>query len=422
MPLLTLRNARLAFGHHRLLDGAEFQLDPRERVGLIGRNGTGKSSLLKVIAGLADLDDGELWLAPGARDRVRRAGARPRRRQHRLRRRDARAGRAGPAARRLPSRSGAPRRGRTRSAPARRRRHAARPARRGRRLGARPPRRRRAVALRAAAPTRSSARCRAAAASASRWRRGWRPSPTCCCSTSRPITSTSAPSRGSKRCCRTSPARSSASPTTGASSTPSPPASSSWTAAGCASTRATSPPTRSARRDESADEAVANAKFDKVLAQEEVWIRKGIEARRTRNEGRVRRLEAAAARARGAARAPGHVNLRVDDGARSGQMVAELTACDQGLRRPGADPRLHHAHPARRPHRADRPQRRRQDHAAQADPRASSRRTPARCAAAPTSPSPTSTSCARSSTPTPPCRTPSAPAPTGSRSAASAAT
>ena len=40
-----------------------------------------------------------------------------------------------------------------------------------------------------------------------------------------------------------------------------------------------------------ADEAVLNAKFDKVLAQEEVWIRQGIKARGVRNEGRVRRLE-----------------------------------------------------------------------------------------------------------------------------------
>ena len=43
-----------------------------------------------------------------------------------------------------------------------------------------------------------------------------------------------------------------------------------------------------------ADEAVANRRFDKFWAQEEVWIRKGIEARRTRNEGRVRRLQATA--------------------------------------------------------------------------------------------------------------------------------
>jgi ABC transport system ATP-binding/permease protein len=67
MPLITLSRARLAFGHHPLLDGADFQLDPRERVGLIGRNGTGKSSLLKVLAGQADLDGGEAWTAPQAR-------------------------------------------------------------------------------------------------------------------------------------------------------------------------------------------------------------------------------------------------------------------------------------------------------------------------------------------------------------------
>ncbi len=53
MPLLTLRNAELAFGLHPLLDRANFAIEERERVGLIGRNGTGKSSLLKVIAGLA---------------------------------------------------------------------------------------------------------------------------------------------------------------------------------------------------------------------------------------------------------------------------------------------------------------------------------------------------------------------------------
>ena len=56
MPLVTLTHARLAFGHHPLLDDAEFQLDARERVGLIGRNGSGKSSLLRVIAGQAEID------------------------------------------------------------------------------------------------------------------------------------------------------------------------------------------------------------------------------------------------------------------------------------------------------------------------------------------------------------------------------
>lgn len=67
MPHLTLDNASLAFGHVPLLDRVQFQLDEGERVGLIGRNGTGKSSLLKVIAGQAKLDDGVLWISPSAR-------------------------------------------------------------------------------------------------------------------------------------------------------------------------------------------------------------------------------------------------------------------------------------------------------------------------------------------------------------------
>lgn len=67
MPYITLDNACLAFGHHALLDHAAFQLDAGERVGLIGRNGAGKSSLLKAIAGTIKLDDGSVWRAPNAR-------------------------------------------------------------------------------------------------------------------------------------------------------------------------------------------------------------------------------------------------------------------------------------------------------------------------------------------------------------------
>ncbi len=71
-------------------------------------------------------------------------------------------------------------------------------------------------------------------------------------------------------------------------------------------------------------EAVHNRKFDKFLAQEEVWIRKGIEARRTRNEGRVRRLEALRAERRARRDRVGKVGLALEEGERSGKLVVEL--------------------------------------------------------------------------------------------------
>jgi len=67
MPYITLDKASLAFGHVALLDHVDFQLDEGERVGLIGRNGGGKSSLLKVLAAQAALDDGTVWRQPSAR-------------------------------------------------------------------------------------------------------------------------------------------------------------------------------------------------------------------------------------------------------------------------------------------------------------------------------------------------------------------
>ncbi|HKZ74769.1 MAG TPA: ATP-binding cassette domain-containing protein, partial [Steroidobacteraceae bacterium] len=60
MPLLTVLDAHVAYGDHPLLDGADLSVEDGERIGLIGRNGTGKSTLLQAIAGLQALDDGEL--------------------------------------------------------------------------------------------------------------------------------------------------------------------------------------------------------------------------------------------------------------------------------------------------------------------------------------------------------------------------
>ena len=67
MALLTLLDAQLAYGDLPLLDRAAFSMEGGERIGLIGRNGTGKSSLLAVIAGRAQLDEGEARLRDGAR-------------------------------------------------------------------------------------------------------------------------------------------------------------------------------------------------------------------------------------------------------------------------------------------------------------------------------------------------------------------
>jgi ATP-binding cassette subfamily F protein uup len=75
---------------------------------------------------------------------------------------------------------------------------------------------------------------------------------------------------------------------------------------------------------ELASESASNARFDKRLAQEEVWIRKGVEARRTRNEGRVVRLEQLRRERAARRERVGRVNLQVDAGERSGKLVAEL--------------------------------------------------------------------------------------------------
>src|ERR1044071_1737906 len=67
MPLLTLDRVSIAYGHLPLLDGVSLQIDARERVAVIGRNGTGKSTLLKIISGEMAADSGSVWRQPALR-------------------------------------------------------------------------------------------------------------------------------------------------------------------------------------------------------------------------------------------------------------------------------------------------------------------------------------------------------------------
>ena len=130
------------------------------------------------------------------------------------------------------------------------------------------------------------------------------------------------------------------------------------------------------RKDEAlANEAVADEKFDKKLAEEEVWIRRGIKARRTRNEGRVRALEAMRAeRARRRAR-QGRRPAATGSERHVGANGLRGRAPDEAIRRRAGRQRFQHASGSWRSHRADRAERRGQNHAAAA----AARRAHARC-------------------------------------------
>lgn len=78
MPLFRLADVSIAFGVNALLDKANFQIDAGERVGLIGRNGEGKSTLMKIINGDIPPDSGEVWRQPALRmARLEQAPERP---------------------------------------------------------------------------------------------------------------------------------------------------------------------------------------------------------------------------------------------------------------------------------------------------------------------------------------------------------
>ncbi|OUS27471.1 ABC transporter ATP-binding protein ['Osedax' symbiont bacterium Rs2_46_30_T18] len=65
MPIIRLEKASIAFGSRPLLEKVDFIIDPGERVGLVGLNGAGKSTLMKVVTGEVHLDGGEIWVDPG---------------------------------------------------------------------------------------------------------------------------------------------------------------------------------------------------------------------------------------------------------------------------------------------------------------------------------------------------------------------
>jgi ATP-binding cassette subfamily F protein uup len=88
------------------------------------------------------------------------------------------------------------------------------------------------------------------------------------------------------------------------------------------------------KEQELASEALANARADKLLAQEEVWIRKGVEARRTRSVGRIARLEKLRALRAERRDAMGQIKLAVASGERSGKIVADLDHVSKSYDRP----------------------------------------------------------------------------------------
>ena len=89
---------------------------------------------------------------------------------------------------------------------------------------------------------------------------------------------------------------------------------------------------RSLKDEQLAQESVIQAKADKLLAGEEIWVRKGVEARRTRSQSRVRRLESLRSQRQARREQVGQVRMEVDSGTPSGKLVAEMTGVDKSFK------------------------------------------------------------------------------------------
>ena len=323
MPLLTLARARLAYGHHPLLAGADFQLDWRERVGLIGRNGEGKSTLLRVLAGMTDLDDGERRVAPDLRIGwvPQEPELEPEDTVY-----DAVAAGLGDDGRLLADYHHATATLADQATDSQRLAaidalHARLDAIGGWALGNRIDTVLSRLALAPDAPI---------AALSGGWKKRValaralviepeillldEPTNHLDIASIEWLEALLAGFSGAVVCVTHDRRFLDAIATTIVE----------LDRGKLSSYPGNFEAYQEVKRRELADEAAMAARFDKLLAQEEVWIRKGIEARRTRNEGRVRRLEQLRRERAARRERMGQVTLRIDDGARSGQLVAEL--------------------------------------------------------------------------------------------------
>ncbi len=363
MALISLQEVSLGFGGPLLLDEVNLQIERGEMVGLLGRNGMGKSTLLKLIYGDLNPESGSL-----ARQQNLRIAYLPQ---------DVPLGLSGSVAEivaggldPIPAKSSAPDDAWQRQLQVEK-----------------------VISRMQLDPAAQFDTLSAGMKRRVLLARGLVRSPTCCCWTNRPTTWILTPSTGWKIFWHAGAVRCCLSPMTGFSCNTWPRASSSWTAGACLIGTATTPPSSSAKKPCSPPKQEQNTLFDKKLAQEEQWIRRGIEARRTRNEGRVRALKRLRDIRRERREQPGKVRMQIQEDRRSGRLVIEAENIRYSFENQPIRARFFNHHPARRQSRHHRAQRLRQNHpAAHPDGRAA----PAKWRSEtwePTWKSPISTSC-----------------------------